>query len=237
MNPLPLSDGEIERLDRFLLDLPGEAMDVAMLDGFLTAIVSGPKVIMPSEWMRWVWDVENGTDEPEFESETLAREIIGLMIRHMNDIAMTLMDHPDEYQPLLMERRTGSEVVPVIDEWCMGFMKGIKLDPGGWQPVTSDHPEWLFTISLYGTEAGWKLLEDRKLSMEAHKSLAAGLAADVRKIYAFWLEQRRPGQPLEKASALRQPFRREHKIGRNDPCPCGSGKKFKHCHGAPGALH
>jgi preprotein translocase subunit SecA len=21
------------------------------------------------------------------------------------------------------------------------------------------------------------------------------------------------------------------KVGRNDPCPCGSGKKFKHCHG------
>jgi len=25
--------------------------------------------------------------------------------------------------------------------------------------------------------------------------------------------------------------------GRNDPCPCGSGKKFKHCHGAPETLH
>ncbi|MGC4007286.1 MAG: SEC-C metal-binding domain-containing protein [Pirellulales bacterium] len=24
------------------------------------------------------------------------------------------------------------------------------------------------------------------------------------------------------------------KVGRNDPCPCGSGKKFKHCHGKPG---
>ena len=23
------------------------------------------------------------------------------------------------------------------------------------------------------------------------------------------------------------------KVGRNDPCPCGSGRKFKHCHGAP----
>jgi preprotein translocase subunit SecA len=22
------------------------------------------------------------------------------------------------------------------------------------------------------------------------------------------------------------------KVGRNDPCPCGSGKKYKHCHGA-----
>ena len=28
-----------------------------------------------------------------------------------------------------------------------------------------------------------------------------------------------------------QPMRRGAKVGRNDPCPCGSGKKFKHCHG------
>jgi preprotein translocase subunit SecA len=28
-----------------------------------------------------------------------------------------------------------------------------------------------------------------------------------------------------------QPVRAEHKVGRNDPCPCGSGKKFKNCHG------
>jgi preprotein translocase subunit SecA len=28
-----------------------------------------------------------------------------------------------------------------------------------------------------------------------------------------------------------QPVRRGAKVGRNDPCPCGSGKKYKHCHG------
>jgi len=33
------------------------------------------------------------------------------------------------------------------------------------------------------------------------------------------------------------PIRREPLPGRNDPCPCGSGKKFKQCHGAPGSLH
>ena len=32
---------------------------------------------------------------------------------------------------------------------------------------------------------------------------------------------------LQKAT----PVRVEQKIGRNDPCPCGSGKKFKNCHG------
>jgi preprotein translocase subunit SecA len=29
-----------------------------------------------------------------------------------------------------------------------------------------------------------------------------------------------------------QPIRVEKKVGRNEPCPCGSGKKFKNCHGA-----
>jgi preprotein translocase subunit SecA len=32
----------------------------------------------------------------------------------------------------------------------------------------------------------------------------------------------------------RQPVVHDPKVGRNDPCPCGSGKKYKHCHGAMG---
>lgn len=38
------------------------------------------------------------------------------------------------------------------------------------------------------------------------------------------------GQPLPSRPA--PPQRSAPRIGRNDPCPCGSGKKFKHCHGA-----
>jgi len=34
-----------------------------------------------------------------------------------------------------------------------------------------------------------------------------------------------------KAKPKQQPIRAEQKIGRNDPCPCGSGKKYKNCHG------
>ena len=33
------------------------------------------------------------------------------------------------------------------------------------------------------------------------------------------------------AAAPQTPFVRGDKVGRNDPCPCGSGKKYKHCHG------
>jgi preprotein translocase subunit SecA len=38
----------------------------------------------------------------------------------------------------------------------------------------------------------------------------------------------------QKAPPKIQPVRSEQKIGRNDPCPCGSGKKYKQCHGAGG---
>jgi len=36
----------------------------------------------------------------------------------------------------------------------------------------------------------------------------------------------------EAAPKKKQPLRKADDIGRNDPCPCGSGKKFKNCHGA-----
>ena len=44
----------------------------------------------------------------------------------------------------------------------------------------------------------------------------------------------RPGEPAKVgAIAAADTFVREgEKVGRNDPCPCGSGKKYKKCHGA-----
>ena len=39
------------------------------------------------------------------------------------------------------------------------------------------------------------------------------------------------GQPQQKQEKKLEPVRVGKKIGRNDPCPCGSGKKYKHCHG------
>jgi preprotein translocase subunit SecA len=38
-------------------------------------------------------------------------------------------------------------------------------------------------------------------------------------------------EPEQQAQEKKQPVRVENRIGRNDPCPCGSGKKYKQCHG------
>ena len=148
MSPIPsdpLTDGELEELDRFLLDNEGieESMDISMLDGYLAALLSGPTTILPSEWLRWVWDVEKGEDSPVFSSTAGAQRIMNLIMRHMNDVTLTLIQAPEEYEPLILESRDERDPVPVIDQWCVGYMKGVSLDPQGWPPVTAGHPEWM----------------------------------------------------------------------------------------------
>lgn len=240
-NQGPLTEAEIEELDQFLLNVEGieESMDISTLDGFLTAIVCGPKTIMPSEWMRWVWDMESGEDAPEFTDQLQAQRVLELMMRHMNDIAQTLNRAPEQYEPLLMENPNDGNPIPILDEWCSGFIKGVQIDSEGWLPVTVGKPDWMSTIMLYGTEEGWEVLKKKNPSLAEHKALADGLPATVRKIYAVWLEQRR--KQIEEGTlpdvVRREPERNPNKVGRNEPCPCGSGKKFKQCHGSANRPH
>jgi uncharacterized protein len=236
LSPGPLTDEEIEELDQFLLNAEGleESMDISTLDGFLTAIVCGPKTIMPSEWLRWVWDTDSGKDAPEFKDQAQAQRILGLLMRHMNDIAETLQQAPEHYEPLLMENPNNGDPIPIIDEWCSGFMKGVQLDSDGWLPLVVGKRDWMSTITLYGNA-----LEKKNLSLDEHKLLTAGLAQTVQRIHAFGLEQRREqiaGGTLPDV-VRREPIRSPTKVGRNEPCPCGSGKKFKQCHGSAGQLH
>jgi uncharacterized protein len=241
LNDGPLADEEIRELDEFLLEAEGidEAMDLSTLDGFLTAILCGPKTILPSEWLHWVWDMERGEDVPVFEDQAQAQRILGLLMRHMNDIAETLHEAPEDYEPVLMENPNDGAPIPIIDDWCAGFMKGVQLDRDGWLPVLVGKPEWLSTILLYGTEEGWEALQKKELSLDEHKALANGLADSVQKIHAFWLAQRRTQAAAGTGPEVlrRQPVRNPDKVGRNEPCPCGSGKKFKHCHGGADRLH
>jgi preprotein translocase subunit SecA len=84
---------------------------------------------------------------------------------------------------------------------------------------------------------------------EGHRmfqGLLARIRRDVaRSIYHYTLTLQRQGSPPRQTpppspmGKVARPPRREavavgHKVGRNDPCPCGSGKKYKKCHGANG---
>lgn len=237
----PLSDEEIEELDDFLLDAEGidESMNVSMLDGFLTALICAPKLILPSEWMRWVWDTEHGKDSPNFSTEDEASRILSMLMRHMNDITRTLSQAPEYYEPLLLENINSGNPIPILDEWCMGFVKGMSLDEQGWSDIAVANPQWLSTIFLYGTEKGWETLLAKDIPLEEHIAMSERLTTDVLNIYAG-LKTLRESQISQ---ARPSTFSKRDLTADNDTqdpaglCPCGSGKKFKLCHGEPGRLH
>ena len=65
------------------------------------------------------------------------------------------------------------------------------------------------------------------MSIETREQLIVGVAASVPAIYRYFAGDQK--LETQKPSSVRT-FRRDApKVGRNEPCPCGSGKKFKHC--------
>jgi preprotein translocase subunit SecA len=53
---------------------------------------------------------------------------------------------------------------------------------------------------------------------------------DVNRLHASRMEAARQAGSGDRGKPM--PVQVEKKVGRNDPCPCGSGKKYKNCHGA-----
>ena len=59
-------------------------------------------------------------------------------MRHANDIAVTLTEVPQYYEPLFLERDHKGRTVSIVDEWCCGYVKGIDRDRG--EPLGSAPP-------------------------------------------------------------------------------------------------
>ena len=228
----PLTDAEFDELDEFLMSeaLPEETMDVAMLDGFLTALAIGPNLLEPGQWLPEIW---GGSEAVVWESPEQAAHIMGMILRHWNFLLAQFQAEPDAYAPVVYTSEENGKEVSIVDEWCIGFVRGINLDDEAWQPILEElendgAAEFLLPIMLYGTDTGWEEMEQNPALAARHADFAATLPDNVLAIYDYWAPER----------AGRTTVRNEApKVGRNDLCPCGSGRKYKKCCGAPGRLN
>ncbi|HET8985367.1 MAG TPA: SEC-C metal-binding domain-containing protein, partial [Trueperaceae bacterium] len=80
-------------------------------------------------------------------------------------------------------------------------------------------------------EQGLQRRTPRQAPMQFSSDQAQGIAVAAGAAHATGAR----GQAQARASAATAPIKVEDKVGRNDPCPCGSGKKYKHCHGRAAA--
>jgi uncharacterized protein len=143
-----------------------------------------------------------------------------------NDVARTLIERPDRYGPLLATDKRNNDIL--WETWVAGFEKAAKLRPAAWQKLlTADH-ETAQAMSGLLTLAD----VDRRDSRFTPEQLDALTAAAPRQIgpWVVMLNEWRLANyaPMQSPQTLPTPA---SKVGRNDPCPCGSGKKYKRCCG------
>jgi uncharacterized protein len=226
----PLSDKEFEELDEFLLSerCAEDGMTMDTLHGYLTALVIGPEEVLLAEWLPHVWGPSD-SDTPTFKSKKESEHIIGLIVRFMNEIAITLEVAPKEFEPLFCEQEIEGKPLLDAEAWAWGFWEGVNLRAEAWAPIwNSKLADMVRPLYLLGAEE----IEEEEQAliaepMQRHK-LAVEIEYAIPQIYSYWLPQRK--------SAVSTIERTEPKTGRNDPCPCGSGKKFKKCCGANEAV-
>lgn len=212
----------LDELDAWLSsdDTPAECMMLSDLDGFLTGIIVGPDFIAPSEWLPAIW----GEDAPQFRDAENAQAVLGAIMSRYNEIVRQIED--DAVEPVLWRFTETGEII--ASDWAYGFAQAIALRPGRWTKMVKSEAGLLLVPIMVLCEADAILdqlgLSSEELSQTVEEAIEI-LPGTVIAIADYWR------MSATQKDRLATSLRTAPKTRRNDPCPCGSGKKFKKCCG------
>lgn len=219
MKQLP---SRFRRLDGALADLPVEQpMLLTELDGFLTGLLVCPEAVPPYEWMPVVWGTE--TDGvPPFEDPLDVQWFANAVAARREEIARDL--NRGKLQPIFDIDERDGEIL--WEYWIDGFAEAIALRPEAWEALADDPEraaEWSRLATLIAVARNESDLDSVEINALEERA-TTDLTEAVQLLYAA--RTRHAGAPSPAA-----PTTSPTKVGRNDPCLCGSGKKHKRCCG------
>jgi uncharacterized protein len=220
------SETELRQLEAWLARPPfvGVTMPLDAMQGLFCAVASAPDLIPPNTWLPAVLG-----EDFEFENDEQMHEVIDLIMRYYNATVDELM----EGRGITLQIYANEEGEDDYALWCLGYLEGVGLSTQDWGEEVSELSELMFPISVLSGVARDMAEEDEVPWPQGAQEAALletcqdDLVDSVIAIHRYWLS-RRKGPTVRRDSP---------KVGRNDPCPCGSGKKYKHCCGAGPRLH
>ncbi len=225
---------DLRHLDEALMALAETNEDIMFLselDGFFAGLIVCPELIPPSLWLQEVW---GGVGEPKFESLAAFQTAFDLIMGHYNRVSQ-MLTAPAFYEPVMPEDSSGQVL---FGDWVEGFVRAVRLRPSGWQHlIESDDQEavaafsLLLEIPLIGSGTG-SLDANRQARLFAEApDLIPGLVLELNR-FTKSLPMEQPSTVFPSPTNAPASPNGAGRPGRNDPCPCGSGRKYKKCCGA-----
>jgi len=191
-NDLPLSEAELDRLSELLdSDLtPEDCMDISMLHGYLTALLIGPDLPEPEEWLAAVWG--EGPQARFFSVREESDEVVDLVVRFYNALADELAQHPQDFDPILYLDEESNQ--QICRPWCLGFVLGAALREAQWLTLIDDEEQnsVLLPILDCADEGQRAALEEEGEDLaQFEDDLAEQLGDCVLAIREYWRENER----------------------------------------------
>jgi len=197
--------------------------NIPELHGFLTGVLLCSDTILPSTWVPALWGGERYS--PEWDSYEDAMDFQQHLMTMYNEIATEVVEI-DSFEPLFakyFERGDRDYSSP----WCYGFLKGFALDQ-----QRNDLPEDAqLALAILSIPFDSKFAADFDADGDIIDEHCEQVFVALTTLHYYTRGAgRQVPVPIGGLSAGKLvPFTRTEKVGRNDSCPCGSGKKFKKC--------
>jgi uncharacterized protein len=232
-----LTDAELDELASLLAATPEPfvPMDVPMLDGYLCGVLVQPRIVPIDEWLPPVWDAQGRGLPADVDAAWLAR--VRALVERRRDALAAGIAEDGSFDPVTIDidalppaseyDAVQSPVSRALQPWVDGFEAAQAFFPD-----LENEADEAIDAALWRLYRHLPPQDDEQRERVAALDRAAPLAdlpAAIDDLVAavvhLWdLTARRR---LSVATVRRDAA----KVGRNDPCPCGSGKKFKACHG------
>lgn len=215
---------------------PNGTLIYPQLAGFLFSLANGPALIPPSEWMPLVFNDQSAGYKTQREAEGVMQAMMALY----NDCARERTEESPslpsgcEFRPVPLDNLADDAV---LSQWAQGFSMGHDYLEDIWNEYTPDElDEELGSVLMVLTFfASPKLAKAYHKEGKGNRSLdqladtIVTLFSDAMREYAHL--GRSIYQARREAGDLDQEPLARPKVGGDDPCQCGSGKKFKKCCG------
>ncbi|OQS12143.1 hypothetical protein B0T37_06065 [Chromobacterium violaceum] len=225
MTATVFNDADLTRLETLLtpLSASGSTMRPDEVQGFFAALVSGPDAVDADFWLPEVLG-----DAPAFENQADEAELKTLL-QKLFDSTRAALAAGDELDLILYaEEDSEEEGEPDYWPWANAYLYALDLVDTDWFEVAEEDegfetlmmPMLVLGGAFEDEEGGEDLLTFSDEEVDGYKEeLSDALAA----VFGYW---------RAKELAPTTVRREGDKVGRNDACPCGSGKKYKACCGS-----